>query len=175
MATLSGSFRLFKSSMFLKSLWFQAVWFVAVLGRQEYLLVLLLMIVGTYIYSIYKNELSISFVGALVGCGLVIDTGNIFANVLSFENDGFPIWLVGLWLIFAWYCWQIRAILIRLPLFSVLFIGGLGGALSYFAGCKLDAVVLPLSVYTTFLLLFLEWILLSLSVRLLIHNRWKLQ
>ncbi|MDG3087673.1 DUF2878 domain-containing protein [Vibrio hannami] len=160
-------------ALFLKSLWFQMIWFLAVLGRGDYLILLVILIVSTYLYSLYKKDLPITFAISVVGLGLLVDGGNIYNSILNFDTGPFPLWLICLWLIFAWYCWQIRAFLIRLPLVGVLFLGGTGGALSYLAGYKLSAVALAFPVYVTFAILFVEWILLTWSVRLLIRNRWE--
>lgn len=159
-------------TLLLSSFWFQLLWFAAVLGREQYQWPLLLVVCLTCLVSLWRSDIPLSFVLGLLVAGLAIDSLNQHYHLLEFTSSHLPLWLAGLWLIFAWYCWQLRHLLIRLPLLIVSMAGAAGGAASYFAGYKLGAVEWPKDHTDTFLILFSEWFLLSLAVGYLLRNKW---
>jgi hypothetical protein len=159
-------------SLLLSSLWFQLLWLAAVLGREHWQWPLLSTICLTCLISLWRGDIPLSFIAGVLFTGLFIDSINQQLSLLEFTTSYLPLWLAGLWLIFAWYCWQLRFLLIRLPLLLVSMAGAAGGALSYFAGYKLGAVEWPKDHTDTFFILFSEWFLLSLAVGYLLRNKW---
>ncbi len=149
--------------LFLMSLWFQALWFLAVVGRQEYLILLVGAVIATYAFTLRQLQGGLIFFSVIIGLGL--DSLNSSLHILEFERAGLPLWLIALWVIFAWYLFQMRQVLTKYPPTAVALVGALGGAMSYFAGYKLGAVQWPLGNLITFTILLFEWLLFFICVQ----------
>ncbi|NLS11455.1 DUF2878 domain-containing protein [Vibrio sp. SM6] len=154
------------TALLVLSLWFQAGWFVAVLGRDAFAPLLWLMVVISLVITRWRYRAPLLPQLIVVSFGLIIDTLNQWLGVLVFSTEWLPNWLVGLWLLFAWYGWQMWPTLGRYSLYVLLPIGAVGGALSYWAGEKLDAVEFGLPLIPTLLVLMSQWLLvMALMVR----------
>lgn len=94
--------------------------------------------------------------------------------VFGFPYPLAPCVLIGLWVLFAWYAYQLKVLLHRLAKIYVSILGGLGGMLSYFAGYKLQAVEFGFDTSITLLALFVEWLVLMLVI-LKVYNNGKLK
>ncbi len=149
--------------LFLISLWFQMLWFVAVVGREEYQIVLFGAVIASYVLTLRQLQGGLVFFTVVIGLGL--DSLNSLLHILEFERAGLPLWLIALWVIFAWYLFQMKQILTKYPTKVIALAGALGGAMSYFAGYKLGAVQWPLNNLLTFTILFVEWGLLFICVQ----------
>jgi hypothetical protein len=79
------------------------------------------------------------------------------ANVFAFTSVLLPFWLVMLWLGFGAFVWCMREIVVRYSLLLLSLFGGLGGAMSYFAGYRLGAVEWPMGVEQTVIIVFVCW------------------
>lgn len=147
-------------SVLVKSVWFQSLWFLAVIGREHTHFMLAIAIVATLLWSARAKQIQwFWFIGFII-LGLGVDTLNAELGLFQFATGWLPLWLVLLWVIFIWYAYQMRSILIRFPIFIVSSVGALGAAGSYFAGLKLGAVQWPMHSGVTFAVVTLEWIVL---------------
>lgn len=140
------------------STWFELMWALSVFGQERFQWLALALAVITVVTTFNKLNLSLPIWGAIVGLGLVVDSANSLTGVLVFDAALLPIWLLALWLIFAWYAYFLASFLTSYPISIVVMIGGVAGALSYFAGFKLGAVDTHLSISTMMALLFLQWV-----------------
>ncbi len=155
------------SSLILKSTWFQLLWAIAVLGQDKWQLLLIALVAITVVTASYFDRRSVFSMLMIFLSGIVVDSLNLYAGVLVFNQQVMPLWLVGLWAAFSWYAVVLFSIVNRYPLVLVSIVGGIAGALSYFAGLKIGAVSWSFSPVTTSLILFLEWtVLMALVVRI---------
>lgn len=162
----------FNATVLLSSLWFQVLWFVAVVGREEMLLWLLIGALITFAYCAYDHVKKLKPIFAISSLGVLMDMLNWSSGVFSFPSPSFPIWLILLWLVFGWYAVQMKDLVNRTPKYLVLITVSLSGGLSYFAGHKLGAVEWTLGEVLTVPILLLEWFLLAYFVTILFHSRW---
>ncbi|MCG9596826.1 DUF2878 domain-containing protein [Vibrio sp. Isolate25] len=146
------------------SLWFQVVWLIAVLGREDFQWVAVGLVVVSYVYSQLVAPIKLERVFLMAVMGVVVDYANMTLGIFRFQFSEFPIWLMALWFIFAWYAYFLAPLVSRFPIFLVSILGGIGGALSYLAGEKLGAVYFPLPTTTTILILMVEWLLIIAAV-----------
>ncbi len=150
--------------VFLASTWFQLCWFIAVLGTYQWQWLTLLLTLTTLVYSWRWDVFPIMRIAIIAITGLALDTLNQQFSILIFPTPWLPIWLVCLWVIFSWYTYQLKSTLQRVPLIYVSVISGIGGAASYFAGYKLQAVEFGLSTGITLSILYLEWCALMIFI-----------
>ncbi|MBU2897857.1 DUF2878 domain-containing protein [Vibrio hepatarius] len=141
------------------STWFQIIWFCAVLGNYEWQYLSLLFVVGTIAISVVKTEMNWFKWLGIVAVGVVIDFSNTALGLFEFQYEGFPLWLIALWMIFAWYGYFLYPLVSQYPSLIVSIVGGIAGALSYLAGEKFGAVTFGLPFFTVAWVLFLEWFL----------------
>jgi hypothetical protein len=97
---------------------------------------------------------------AVIVLGVCVDLLNTYLGMFQFAREGFPLWLLSLWVAFAWYAFFLTPFLIRYPLIIVSIVGSAGGVLSYIAGYKLGAVSLGLPLSLMSIVLAVEWALL---------------
>ncbi|MPW35480.1 DUF2878 domain-containing protein [Vibrio sp. B1Z05] len=148
--------------LLLISIWFQCLWFLAVMGQQSTQLLLLVCVIATVALSYRYRDLPLSWLFTIACVGVVMDVIHGVTGLFVFSSTptaGIPLWLALLWVSFAWYAYQMRALLIRLPFAIVCMVGALGAAASYFAGLQLGAVQWPYSNTMTFVIIALEWAL----------------
>ena len=153
---MAKSNRLIQSHLALINLlMFQAVWWLSVLYQNQSLwLSVSLLLVHFAISSDVRQDMSLILKVALFG--FTFDCLLMFVGVFQFQP--FPFWLLAIWCHFAIslryslaftqkLSWQINAIL-----------GGVFGCLSYLAGARFEAVLLPLELLSSGLILFFVWL-----------------
>jgi hypothetical protein len=140
---------------------------MAVLGQDKWQLLLVALVAITVVMASYFDRRAVLSMAVIFLSGLVIDSLNLYSGVLVFNQDVLPLWLIALWAAFGWYAVVLFSVVNRYPLFLVSIVGGIAGALSYFAGLKIGAVSWSFSPIATSLILFLEWtLLMALVVRI---------
>ncbi|EDP58907.1 DUF2878 domain-containing protein [Vibrio sp. AND4] len=160
--------------VFLSSTWFQLCWFAAVLGTYQWQWLTLVLTSLTLVYCWRVEAQALKCIIVIVFFGLALDTLNTLFSIFVFPTLWLPVWLVCLWVLFAWYAYQLKSILYRFPKTYVSIVGGIGGTASYFAGYKLHAVEFGFSVVTTFAILFVEWCVMMLLI-LKVYGNEKLE
>ncbi|UAB69294.1 DUF2878 domain-containing protein [Vibrio sp. SCSIO 43132] len=154
------------------SLWFQGLWFLAVIGRENTQVWLVVASVLTLLFCFVDEVKKLRLIFAVSALGILVDYINWQTGLFTFPSVSFPVWLTLLWGLFGWYAVQMRSLVNRYPrTFVSLLVGG-SGALSYFAGYRLGAVDWELGVLFTLSILFLEWFLLGYFVTKLLSSRW---
>ncbi|MGL6176393.1 MAG: DUF2878 domain-containing protein [Vibrionaceae bacterium] len=142
---------------------FQVLWFVAVLGTEQYIFgVALLLLLHLFWCTNRVAELFVMLTAS--AAGIACDSMLAMAGIYIFPSEPsflpIPLWLIGLWLGFAATLRHSMAPLLDKPkLFSVLAI--VGAPLSYLAAEKLGAVEFPLGDLQTSLLVGVYWAALS--------------
>lgn len=132
---------------------FNLYWAVAVLGQSQWVVALVIMLVTAWV--LFPGSACFSLL--LGGIGIGMDFLLIQAGVLAFDAGGMPLWLVLLWLGFASFVWIMRSRLLVMPYWLLGLIGSLGGAMSYLAGYRFDAVSWPYGIGLSGLVLLLCW------------------
>ncbi|MGR5142708.1 DUF2878 domain-containing protein [Photobacterium sp. DNB23_23_1] len=146
---------------------FNVYWLIAVLGQQAYVWVLVLLFAACWwkFPSVWRYAFSIAVAGVLMDGVLSI------SNVLDFQVLLIPNWLIMLWLGFGTFVWFIKETIANYSAALISLLGGVGGAMSYFAGYRLQAVQWPLGVELTLMVLFLSWFVLSTAIVLMIKRK----
>ncbi|MCF7481731.1 DUF2878 domain-containing protein [Vibrio sp. J1-1] len=139
------------------STWFQLCWFAAVLGTYQWQWFTLCFTLATIAFCAVHDAPSLKPIAVIVIVGLALDSLNQQVSLLSFITIWLPIWLLCLWVMFAWYAYQLKTVLYRFPKTYVSIVGGIGGGASYLAGYKLQAVNFGYDVVFTLIILFVEW------------------
>jgi hypothetical protein len=141
---------------------FQVIWFVAVFGRNQWLLVALLILLLHFAFSPEKkSDLKVLSL-ALLGIG--IDAMLTAFGVFQFDET--PFWLAVLWLAFVLNFGHSLLYLRRLKTPWLVALGACAGCYVYLLSWKLGAVVLPLGVLFTGLLVGVIWaVLLPIMVK----------
>ncbi|WP_038174517.1 DUF2878 domain-containing protein [Vibrio pacinii] len=143
--------------LLLVSTWFQIIWLLAVVGNDNWQWLTLSLVTLTIVISYLYAGLRLLKPAFLVLLGITLDYLNLSVGLFEFGATSFPLWLVGLWGIFAWYAFYLHSVLTRYPLYLVSLVGGVGGALSYVAGANLGAVTFGLPLPYMLAILFLQW------------------
>lgn len=143
--------------VFVASIWFQICWFAAVLGTYQWQWFTVFLTLLTVAYCVLSDANSLKRIAVVTIIGLVVDSLNQQFSLLIFQPDWLPVWLLCLWVVFAWYACQLKSVLHRFPKTYVSIVGGVGGVASYYAGYKLQAVEFGYSVSFTVMILFMEW------------------
>ncbi|MGR5062837.1 DUF2878 domain-containing protein [Photobacterium sp. DNB22_13_2] len=146
---------------------FNVYWLIAVLGQQAYVWVLVLLFAACWwkFPSVGRYAFSIACAGVLMDGALSI------SNVLDFQTLLIPIWLIMLWLGFGAFVWFMKETISNYSVAFIGLLGGVGGAMSYFAGYRLQAVQWPLGVELTLFILFASWFVLSTAIVMLIKRK----
>lgn len=153
--TLADISRLIDKPIF-NALWFNIFWFSAVVGREPYLMIpLVLLTVHFIVVGERRKEL---IQAALIApIGISIDATLSFLGFYNFANDALiPLWLCCLWIAFALSVSRSLFFLSRYPLSAVI-VGGVGGTMSYFAGNKLGAVTFGEPVINSIIVIATVW------------------
>lgn len=132
---------------------FQALWFSAILGKNQWLLLGLVLIVLN-LFSSPQRRSDIKLI-PLALVGLVGDA--ILTYVGLFQFDHTPLWLVLIWLGFVFTFNHSMAWLQRIDWPLQAAIGGVAGTLSYLAGERLGAVALPMGTLMSTAVLAIYW------------------
>ena len=143
--------------LLLVSTWFQIIWLVAVVGNDNWQWLTVSLVTLTIVISYLYAGFHLFKPAIVVLLGITLDYLNLSVGLFEFDAPSFPLWLVGLWGIFAWYAFYLQSVLTRYPLYLVSLVGGIGGSLSYVAGANLGAVTFSLPLPYMFAILFLQW------------------
>ena len=141
------------------SLLFNVYWFSAAIGPPslQWLMVAMLLAAIAYDRSVIWGILVLAPVG-LIGDSALLYTQWINVNTGSVTM---PAWLVLLWLGFCACAWLMRELVLARPTWFISVIGSLGGASSYLAGERLDALSFPQSFWVTGVVLLGVWAIYS--------------
>ena len=146
---------------------FNLFWLLAVWGQYQYVGILISLLIGCWLF--YCRSFPFALIASVVGIGgdyvlfqlgvmqFPLPTNPLFAPFSAF----IPLWLILLWLGFTSMVWIMRDQLQRLPIWSVIVGGSLGGALSYWMGLTLGAVTWPYGEQITFIGIVAVWSLYS--------------
>ncbi|MCL1037034.1 DUF2878 domain-containing protein [Shewanella submarina] len=140
----------------INALSFQAVWWTGVLfGNKAILLSLALLVVH---FALTPNRLQDLRLMLMLGTlGVLIDSLLTWLGVFEFSSA--PIWLALLW---CHFCLTLNASLgfLKLsPLWVSALLGAIFGPVSYLAGARFDAVLLPMGDWLTAAVLGLIWLI----------------
>lgn len=121
-------------------------------------------IIYVALHFIFSQQRSADFFIMLIVSilGIIIDALNSIFNIVAFSSYVLPIinippWLITLWLVFALVLPHSLFWLAKYRLISII-AGAIGGALSYWTGHKLGAIIFPSELIST-LVYALEWAL----------------
>ncbi|MGX9418310.1 DUF2878 domain-containing protein [Vibrio sp. RC27] len=155
--------------VFIISVVFQILWFVAVIGRERYEWALLLVVTALWLVLLWqgRKEIKLLFFFAALGIGIDMVTHSI--DILVFDNSAFPIWLVSLWLLFAWYMVFLLPMLKKVPRATVPILFMVGGVFSYAAAMKFSAFTTSYSLPITFSVFAIQWATLGLIAMRIIY------
>lgn len=136
---------------------FQLVWWSGVLLGNQALVLSVSLLVAHFLLSGHRRA-DLRLMLILGSLGLVLDGLLMVTGFFLFAD--FPWWLALLWLHFSLTLNASLSFLKSLPLWVAGALGAVFGPLSYLAGAKFDAVVLPLGDWLTASVLGLIWALL---------------
>ena len=142
---------------------FQVLWFTAVLGANQYLLaVALLLALHLYWCSNRRAELFLLLTGATAGivCDSIMAMAGVYVFATGTQTLPIPWWLIGLWLGFAATLRHSMAPLMQKPVLFTL-LSMVAAPLSYLAAAKLGAVEFPLGPLKTAVVVGLYWAVLT--------------
>ncbi|MDJ0831948.1 MAG: DUF2878 domain-containing protein [Gammaproteobacteria bacterium] len=142
---------------------FQILWFSAVIGRNEWIMLSLLLIAAHFIFTPSRGTDWRVIPIALIG--ITVDATLTLSGIFVFET--LPLWLGLIWIGFVLTLGHSMIWLRKLPWFVLVPIGAVAGTASYLAGWKLEAVELPMGLTWTIATLAILWaIMLPLLVQL---------
>ncbi|EKO3708264.1 DUF2878 domain-containing protein [Vibrio metschnikovii] len=144
--------------LLLPSLLFEIIWWSAVWGQADWQWLTLVLVIIAWLSMAYTQLTSLFPVMLLAGAGVLLDIINGAIGLFVFPTEHpIPFWLVILWCGFAWYArLLIPAIQHHSPRWIII-LGGLGGAVSYWAGYRFAAVDFQWTVLTVMGILFVQW------------------
>lgn len=145
---------------------FQLLWFVAVLGKNDWVILGILILSLHFILSPQRRSDWRVIPIALLG--ISVDSLFTISGLFAFES--FPIWLGVLWIGFVLSLGHSLAWMRRLPYWMVALIGAVTGTLSYIAGWKLQAVEFPQGYLLTSGVLAIAWAVMLPSMVLIDHK-----
>ena len=145
------------------AIWFQLLWFTAVVGKNDYMAVLpLLLLLHLICSQNWRTELMLMLSGALIGvsCDALLTTLGVYVFTEPTGLLNVPWWLVGIWLGF---CATLRYSCAPLVSRPWLFIGvsAVAAPVSYFAAERLGAVQFTFGTATTVVLVGCYWACIS--------------
>lgn len=127
---------------FLNFVWYQGVWFTAILGREDYEL-LLAGLLALHIVLCRDWRREVWLMATCAALGATADSILSMAGAYVFDPAPavlpIPFWLVGLWFGFAGTLRHSMSYLLARPVVAAL-AGSIAAPLSYFAGARLGAV-----------------------------------
>ncbi|WP_256384561.1 DUF2878 family protein [Photobacterium toruni] len=146
---------------------FNLFWLLAVWGQYQYVGILIALLIGCWLF--YHRSCPFALMASVVGicgdyvlCQMGVMQFPLSPNPLFAPFSYFiPLWLILLWLGFTSMVWIMREQLQRLPIWSVVIGGSLGGGLSYWTGQTLGAVIWPHGELITFMGITMVWSLYS--------------
>ncbi|SKA14462.1 DUF2878 family protein [Photobacterium toruni] len=146
---------------------FNLFWLLAVWGQYQYVGILIALLIGCWLF--YHRSCPFALMASVVGicgdyvlCQMGVMQFPLSPNPLFAPFSYFiPLWLILLWFGFTSMVWIMREQLQRLPIWSVVIGGSLGGGLSYWTGQTLGAVIWPHGELITFMGITMVWSLYS--------------
>lgn len=132
---------------------FQCLWLIAILGQNEWLIAAILLLISHFVFTSSRRHDWRVLPIALIG--IVMDTLLTMLGVFEFSH--IPYWLALLWAGFILSLGHSLRWLNHLPRLLLIPIGAIAGTLSYLAGWRLDAVVLPMGPMQSSIILALSW------------------
>ncbi len=142
---------------------FQILWFSAVIGRNEWIILSLLLIAAHFMFT--PSRATDWRVIPIALIGITVDAMLTWGGIFAFET--LPLWLGLIWIGFVLTLGHSMSWLHNLPWFVLVPIGAVAGTASYLAGWKLEAVELPMGLTWTIAILAILWaIMLPLLVQL---------
>ncbi|AMO58085.1 hypothetical protein GZ77_20390 [Endozoicomonas montiporae] len=136
---------------------FNLFWFVTVVGQSHFIWLPCIML----LISWWLAPRGLLFALSLAIPGIIMDAMLTHVGVYAFEAALFPFWLVVLWLGFSTFIWNIRELIVCRRPYVMIALGGVGGMASYLAGERLGAVLLPLGLVTSAMIISICWTLFS--------------
>ncbi len=148
----------------LLSIAFNVFWFAAVVGRSDWIPMLVLLLIGALLIdrSLYWAMPLFAVVG-IVGDSVLSHLG-----ILQFPHPHLPLWLCLMWAGFASYLWLLRNWLLSQKTWILLVAASVGGTLSYLGGERLGAVTFGEPLAITALTLFGMWLMYTLVFLLML-------
>lgn len=140
------------------ALWFQSTWFLCVLGR-EALLPLTLAMFALHFALVPSAAREFRQLLPVATLGIGVDAVLSALGVFDFGPVLLPIWLMALWFAFAITLTRALAVFGRKPWIAGA-VGSVGVPFNYWVGAKMGAVILPLDLLTTGIILVCVWALL---------------
>ncbi|MCH9692521.1 MAG: DUF2878 domain-containing protein [Gammaproteobacteria bacterium] len=135
---------------------FQIFWLTAVLGRNQWLPVLLFLLLLHFLFTPTRiNDLKILILAFL---GIAVDGSLLLLGVFKFSQP--PVWLAALWLAFVLSIGHSFVYLRRLKLYWIAALGAVCGSYAYFISWKLGAVELPLGPMPSSFVVAILWAIL---------------
>lgn len=124
------------------AIWYQALWFTALLGREQYQWVLLILILVHFALSPNRKSdallvLTCGMIGASVDNILALQ--NVYLFPVNTSPFAVPLWLMGIWAGFACTLLHSFSFFMERRILGPLIIGALA-PFSYLAGSKFGAV-----------------------------------
>lgn len=145
------------SRLVVVSLWFQLIWLLAVFGQYHLQWVTLIFSLVTLLCSAINDQRNIGKIIILSLCGIALDWLNSLAGLLVFKSSLIPVWLGALWLAFIWYARQWLPYLGKYPKAGIVFVVGIGGSMSYWAGYRFSAVEFSFPLGWSLIALAAQW------------------
>ncbi|MDB2386193.1 DUF2878 domain-containing protein [Shewanella sp.] len=133
---------------------FQAVWWLSILYQNSVLLISSGLLLLHFAISDQSRSDLLSMV-KVVACGVIIDALLTYTQLFEFQQT--PYWLGLLWCHFAISLRYSLAFTQKLPCYINALLGGVFGCISYLAGARFGAVVLPQTYLTSVMILFGIW------------------
>ncbi|MBU2977005.1 DUF2878 domain-containing protein [Alteromonas sp. C1M14] len=138
--------------------WFQTIWFCAIVFENQFLWLMLFLIVG-YIAVLPCRLQSVIFGVAIGLYGVLVDGTLAALGFYQFSAEVsalIPLWLVVLWVAFG-YMLRISLTYLRDRYLLAAFLGAVSGPLSYFAAAKLGAVTFLFPTAMTLVVIAFIW------------------
>ena len=149
---------------------YQTIWFVAAIYQQNGIAIISCLILIHFVLSPTQYKDVKILLLALIG--ICVDQALFTLGVIEFTNNSavIPYWLMLLWCGFSLCFNHSLKWILSLPLIIQSIIGGIFGALSYFAALKFGAILTSLSP-TVFILIFITIWGILFPVLSIIHKR----
>jgi hypothetical protein len=153
-------------------IWFQSIWFVAVLGGDNWVIVLFsLLICHFFLVENVKTEIKFLVTGAAIGIAvdilLTIYDFYVFNPERSFFI--FPLWMIAIWLGFCGTIRHSMKFMTSKPV-AMIIVAFFVAPISYVAASKLGAVEFPKGLLFTALIIGFSWM--AITACLLVLNNY---
>ena len=141
---------------------FQALWFLLVFfGDFFFIPALMWLVIHWFFFAAPAEKRQLP---TLVALGLIMDSILLTADVLQFQQDFLPLWMIGLWCVFPTtlhqglrWCWAGRSWI--LPLSSI------GAALTYVGGSSIGNLSFGYETISSGLILACSWFIYFTIIR----------